>query len=292
MNAEETLEGEFEEVEDEQLEDEQEEAEVEETEEPSGEEDSEQDNTDEEEEGVLVTFGDEETQEPEEESTDLVRHLRKAHRDIKRENRELKAKLEEQAAPKTATTLGPKPRLEDHDYEAEAYEQALESWYTTKRQVEAEQEEAEAQQKQEQEAWQARLDEYATNKQNLKVKDFEDAEGAAMGELDQTQQGIIVQGAKDSALLMYALGKNPTRLKELSAIKEPVKFAFAVAKLENDLKVKNRKAPPAPERRISGSGSKAGTVDSNLERLRAEAAKSGDYTKVRAYKQQQRSKSP
>jgi len=33
---------------------------------------------------------------------------------------------------------------------------------------------------------------------------------------------------------------------------------------------------------------KSGTVDSNLERLRAQAEKSGDYSKVTAYKRSKR----
>ena len=63
-----------------------------------------------------------------------------------------------------------------------------------------------------------------------------------------------------------------------------MKFAFAVAKLETQLKVTQRKAATAPERTVQGTGNKSGTVDSTLERLRAEAAKSGDFTKVLQYK--------
>ena len=64
-----------------------------------------------------------------------------------------------------------------------------------------------------------------------------------------------------------------------------MKFAFAVAKLETQLKVTNRKAAAAPERTIStGGGRISGSVDSTLDRLREEALKTGDMSKVMAYK--------
>jgi len=81
------------------------------------------------------------------------------------------------------------------------------------------------------------------------------------------------------------LGKNPKKLEELSKITDPVDFAFKVAKLESQLKVTDRKAPK-PEKRVSSnkSGGISGNSDKTLDRLRDEAAKSGDYTKVTAYK--------
>ncbi|MCY1427445.1 hypothetical protein D9M71_432910 [compost metagenome] len=99
-----------------------------------------------------------------------------------------------------------------------------------------------------------------------------------------------MQGADNSALVVYALGKNAAKAKELAAIKDPVKFAFAIAKLETQLKVQAKKSAPAPERTVSGSAPKSGAVDSSLERLREEAAKTGDYSKVTQYRKQQKEK--
>ena len=100
----------------------------------------------------------------------------------------------------------------------------------------------------------------------------------------------MLQGADNPALVIYALGKNPKKAKELAAITDPVKFAFAVAKLESQLKVTNRKAPPPPEKTMRGTGPGSGAVDSTLERLREEAARTGDMTKVIRYKAEQRRK--
>ena len=92
-------------------------------------------------------------------------------------------------------------------------------------------------------------------------------------------------------LVVYALGKNPKKAKELASITDPGKFAFAVAKMEAQLKVNPAKRPPAPERAITGSSAPiSGTVGSTLERLRAEAEKTGDMTKVIRYRNQLREK--
>jgi len=134
------------------------------------------------------------------------------------------------------------------------------------------------------------LNGYGKAKAELRVKDFDDAEAVAQELFSVTQQGVMLQGADNAALVIYALGKNPKKAKELSEIKDPVKFAFAVAKLEKELKVTNRKSVPPPERIVSGTGRVSGSVDSTLERLRDEASRTGDMTKVMAYRRQQSQK--
>jgi hypothetical protein len=107
-----------------------------------------------------------------------------------------------------------------------------------------------------------------------------------------TQQGVMLQGADNPALVVYALGKNPKKAKELSEIKDPVKFAFAVAKLEKELKVTNRSQQPRhPRESCQELAESSGAVDSTLERLRAEAEKTGNMTKVIQYKAQKRAAS-
>jgi hypothetical protein len=70
-----------------------------------------------------------------------------------------------------------------------------------------------------------------------------------------------------------------------------VRFAFAVAKLESQLKIVPRAKPPAPERSVPvGTAPVSGTADATLERLREQAAKTGDMTAVIRYKQQLKAK--
>lgn len=241
-------------------------------------------------EEVTVSIGDDSPAEPEpEQAPEWVRDLRRQHRELQRKVREYEAR--DQALPPAAKALGPKPKLEDHDYDTDRYESALEAWYKQREehaQAEAKQrsaaEEAER-------AWKAKLDGYGKAKADLKVRDFEEAEAAVLESLNVTQQGVILQGAENPALVVYALGKNPKRAKELAAISDPVRFAFAVAKLEAQLKITPRSKPPAPERTVPvGTAPVSGASDSHLERLREEAARTGDMTKVIRYRQQMRAK--
>ena len=240
---------------------------------------------------VVVSIG-EEAPPPEEpaHAPEWVRELRKTNRELQRQNRELQSKLQTTAITETKpVTLGPKPKLEDHDYDADQFETALANWFERKRQADEANAKQEAEVMTQQKAWQAKLDGYGKAKAELRVKDFEDAEAVAQELFNVTQQGVMLQGADNPALVVYALGKNPKKAQELAAIKDPVKFAFAVAKLEKDLKVTNRRAAPPPERVVSGTGRVSGAVDSTLERLREEAARTGNMTKVIQYKAQKRS---
>jgi hypothetical protein len=243
-------------------------------------------------EEVIVSIG-EEAPPPEEHTPapEWVRELRKTNRELQRQNRELQSKLQVQPTEINPVVIGVKPKLEDHDYDADKYEEALTAWFERKRQADEVNARQQAEVMNQQKAWQAKLDGYGKAKAELRVRDYEDAEAVAQEVFSITQQGVILQGAENAALVVYALGKNPKKAKELSDIKDPVKFAFAVAKLEKELKVTNRRAAPAPERIVSGTGRSSGAVDSTLERLREEAARTGNMTKVIQYRAQKRSAS-
>lgn len=239
---------------------------------------------------VVVSIG-EEAPPPEEQqqAPEWVRELRKQHRELQRKNRELEAKLQTTQTETKPVALGKKPTLDDYDYDAEKFEAALTDWYERKKQADSELERARQAEEAQKQSWQEKLNSYSKAKAGLKVRDFEDAEATVSELFNVTQQGVVLQGADNPALVIYALGKNQKKAAELAKIDDPVKFAFAVAKLEKELKVTNRKAAPAPERTISGTGRVSGAVDSTLERLRAEAEKTGDYTKVMQYRKQKRS---
>ena len=241
-------------------------------------------------EEVVVSIG-EEAPPPEEHTPapEWVKELRKTNRELQRQNRELQARVQTAPPETKPVVIGNKPKLEDHDYDADKYEEALANWFERKRQADDANAKQEAEVMNQQKAWQAKLDGYGKAKAELRVKDFEDAEEVAQQVFSITQQGVLLQGADNPALVVYALGKNPAKAKELAEIKDPVKFAFAVAKLEKDLKVTNRRQAPAPERIVTGTGRSSGAVDSTLERLREDAARTGNMTKVIAYKAQKRS---
>ena len=236
---------------------------------------------------VSVTIGDE--AEPEDEAKAAptwVRDLRKSNREKDRVIRQLQAQVAAREQPAQAVTLGAKPTLEGCDYDADKFASDLEAWHGRKIEVERQDNERKAKEKQVQDQWATRLDNSNKAKSELKVQDYEEAEAVVQDTLSVVQQGILVSGAKNSAVLMYALGKNPKKAKELAAISDPVQFAWAAAQLEKDLKVTPRKAAPLPERTVKGSVSAATSAvsSSQLEALQKKAQASGDYTEYLAAK--------
>lgn len=236
--------------------------------------------------GLVVSI-DGESPAPEEAAPEWVRDLRKQHREQKRRNRELEQELEQMRSQgQRAQPLGPKPTLEVYDYDTDKYEAALANWFDRKRRHDAEQEAVQRQQQAITQQWEQKQQEYFRRKEALKARDFDDAEDVVKDILNVTQQGIIVKGAENPEIVVYALGKNPKKAQELAQIDDPIDFAFAISKLEAKLKVATKKSAPPPEKTVKGQGRVSGSVDSTLERLRAEAEKTGDYSKVMRYKKQ------
>jgi len=247
-------------------------------------------NDDEAEEVVISINGEAPAPEEDEEARapDWVRDLRKNYREEKRRSKELEQRLAqvEQRNTQAVAPLGQKPTLEKADYDTDRYEKDLTAWYEKKRHHDEREATVKSEHQAVQKEWERKLESYQGAKAGLKVRDFEFAEDVVQDNLSVMQQGMIVQGADNPALVVYALGKNPKKAKEIASITDPVKFAFAVAKLETQLKVSNRKAQSSPERKISGTARPSGAVDSTLDRLRSEAEKTGDYSKVFQYKKQ------
>jgi hypothetical protein len=226
--------------------------------------------------------------EDESKAPDWVKDLRKQHRELVKKNKELETELEKAKPKEPEITLPAKPTLADCDYDADEFETRIEKWHSQKLAFEAKQKADEEAKESEKKIWQNKLDNYGKLKSELKVKDFETAEEVVKVSLNNVQQGIIVDVVENPAVLVYALGKNEKLLKELASLK-PAQFAHALGKLETKLKITEKKSPPAM--RIPNGNGNGNGVDSTLERLRAEAEKTGDMTKVIAYKKQLKNKS-
>ena len=253
-----------------------------------GEPEAEEAESEEPDEIVVSIDGEEPPPQEEQAAPEWVRELRREHRELKKRNRELESRVNQSTETNPVVNLGPKPNLEALDYDTEKYEQSLADWYERKKLVDDQQSQVRRAEEEQQQAWNAKLEGYVEAKTKLKVRDYDDAEEVAQQMFNVVQQGVVIQGAENPALVIYALGKNPKKAKELAAIDDPVKFAFAVAKLESNLKIGNRKAATQPERTVSATAPSSGAVDSTLERLREEAARTGNMDKVMAYKRAQK----
>ena len=236
-----------------------------------------------------ITIGDEPLPDTQP-APDWVKNLRRENREDKKRIKELESRLQ-QSSPETTADPGPKPTLEQYDYDTVRYETAIDTWHEKKRQAEEKKTAKQREQQAQQDAWNAKLQSYSQARKNLKAPDYEEMEGIAQDILNQTQQGLVVQYAKDPALMMYVMGKNPNKARELAGITDPIEFAIKFKELEKQIKMNaQRNAPPPPESVVTGNARASGTVDSHLERLRSEAEKSGDYSKLMEYKRQQRRK--
>jgi len=255
-----------------------------------GENDAAPDDTEEEE--LIVTIG-EETPPQQEEDTkapEWLRNVRKTNREQAKKIRVLEQQLA-QAQPREQTPqLGPKPTLESCDYDADLFERKLDAWKERKIVSDKQQAEARDAEAKRQEFFNSKFEAYTARKKEVagKIRDFDDVEETVLHALDDTQRGVVLAHVKDPALLLYAIGKDEKRLAELSKL-PPVEFIFAVARMETQMRTQSRKPASAPETRITGSAPSSGS-ETQLNKLREAAEKTGDYTKVIAYKNQLKSK--
>ena len=261
-----------------------------------GEEGDESEEEGEEGDEIVVTLGDEPAAEEEDQSRapEWIRGLRKSNREKDHRIRELEKQVASATPAPQPVVLGPKPKAEDFNFDTEKYEQELDAWYAKKSQVDEAQRAQTQAAEQQQQKWASRIDAVGKAASALKVSDHDEAVQAFEDAFSPIQIGIVMGGpdeAKTTAALRYALGKNPKRAKELASITDPVKFAIALGKLETQLKVTPRKAAPAPERVIRSSVAGAAAIDKPLERMREEARRTGDYSKVTNYQREQREKS-
>lgn len=265
--------------------DEESQGESQEAETPAGEETSQG----EEEEELQVSFADEEEKEEKGQSFDLLNDLRKRLKDNKKKLR--KATYELEQAKKTTeqetTPLGQEPTIEGCEYDEEVYRKRYADWYQRKYEQEQQQQQK-AKQREQEELEQRRIQEnYTERKKTLRVKDYADAEEEVVESLDITKQFIIMKYAKKPELIVYALGKSPAKLAELSKL-DAYEFTKELGRLEDNLKVGKRKPKTQPEKTIQSTGTLSGTTDRTLDKLREEAAKTGNMSKVMAYKRKKR----
>lgn len=233
---------------------------------------------------LIVTIEGEEQEEEEKQAPNWVKELRRKNREDQRRIRELEEKLAQGNAPAQSDDPGKEPELEDFDYDADAFKAAFKEWTAKKAQVEQKKEAIRRQQEEAAKEWQAVQETYAKGKARFPKEKMAEAEEEVVSVLSGPRQAMLMDMADDSAQLVIALGSSPETLRKLAAIKSDAKFIKELAKVEMNVKVQPKKNPPPPERTISGSGKTPGATANKLDSLKAEAEKSGDYSKYFAEK--------
>ena len=247
------------------------------------------------EEVLEISLGEESltSEEEEEEGTPAnpwVNDLRKMYRKEKKENRELKAKLESQdqtVAPTEEVKTLVKPTLQSCEYDEDMHDKALDEYHESKRLASERAEKAKTLAESQKNENQKFYDNYAKEKASLKVdKDkLEEHEENVIEALSLEQQDLIIQTATNPALLTHALGnpKISAKLKELAEVKGERQFIRKLVELELQLKTStSKRSKPKPEQSVKGGSKPTGGLQKSYDA----AISKGDYTQAAKLKQQ------
>ncbi len=130
-------------------------------------------------------------------------------------------------------------------------------------------------------------------KNALGIKDYDTRSQTVREILSEPHLAVLINGAKDPARLIAALGAPAAgaNLSLLAAEENLARFAFLAGDMERKIKV-TKKSAPAPESQVRGATASliSGGVDKHLERLEKEADRTGDRSKVIQYRREQREK--
>jgi hypothetical protein len=251
---------------------------------------------DEDDEVLEISLGEESLTSEEDEESDApapawVKDVRKTNRDLKKQNRELEAKLQAQVkAPEPIEKEEPlvKPTLESCDYDEQKFEEAVEGYHENKRLASVKAEERKALAEKEKNENQKFYDNYVKERASLKVADkdkIDEYEENVIEALSLDQQDWIIKSANNPAILTHALGnpKIKAKLQELSEIKDPIRFIRKTVELELQLKTStSKRSKPKPEQSVKGGSKPTGGLQKSYEA----ALKKGDYTQAAKLKQQ------
>ena len=231
---------------------------------------------------LVIQIGDEPAPETADDGTHLVKHLRERTREQAKEI----ARLRAQSTPPAIVEIGPKPTAESVNWDDDAFADAMAEWVGKK----AKADEAAATQRRAAETADAAIADdrarYTEKKTRVTAADYQDAEDAVQAALGDAS-GVIISAALDPTMVVLALGRHPAKLAELAKLAgQPIKLIAAVARLEGSIKVGTKK-PPQPETIVRGSAPiSPPKSDAALAKLEAEAERTGDRSKVQAYRRE------
>lgn len=221
-----------------------------------------------------------------------VKDLRTKAKEDRKKIRQLEADAEQARAEAAAargeapavamTIVGEEPTMESCDYDADKFKADFRAWMERKAAADRETEDAKRKLDEDKAAEQTRLASYNEAAAKLGAKDFAQCQDRVVAGMSKMQQSILL-ALKNPALVVLALGRSPTALKELAAEKDPVKFAVAAAYVEKDIKVKQVPKFKGEAKLPGSSGAAATAANSTLTKLQEEADRTGDRTKVVAH---------
>lgn len=218
--------------------------------------------------------------EPEDEPH-LAKKLRAEVRERNKRIKELEARL----APKPVE-IGDKPDIWDAycDGDPDKYEAALIEWNDRKRQAEQADRAQSEQQTTQQQAFEKQRVAYRDKARSMGVKDIDGAEQGIIDALGAPYLGAIIQYADDPAKVVAALAAHPRLLAQIADEPDDLRKLKLMFQMESKVTIK-RKGAAAPEAGtiLKGTANVSGG-DKALEKLERDAERTGDRSKLIAYK--------
>lgn len=200
---------------------------------------------------------------------------------VRKENRELKRQLKQRESQQTERqqALREKPTFEGSEFDEDVYQADLDKWYAEKAQHDAKVQVEQQKYKQYDERYQN-----DANALKAKAPDYDEIEQSIADIMPESKQALLKMAVENPAKMVYALGKSPKQLESLIGL-DDVQFVKQIALLEHQMtsKAKSRN-PNKPKPKTHELEGAAGGTDTKLAKLEAEAAKTGDRSKVIAYK--------
>lgn len=207
-----------------------------------------------------------------------LKAAREAAREAKREAREAKARAAELEAKLTPPEPEiKKPTLEECGWNEDAFAEKMAAYVLAENKRKAEQDAIKEQERLAKEAYDARLARY--HEERIKFGVDDDAQAKVIAKLNEAQQVALMKYSSDPTKLVAGLARSPKMLDELSGIKDIGAFIYRLPIAEGKITV-TTKAPPPPESKIRGGTAPSASVFSagDLEKLRAKAEQTGNYT--------------
>lgn len=254
---------------------------------------------------LTVYFGDDEVQDSpspgdeddadQEGDTDTVKRLRGVIRDYKGQ---LKQRDRNGNSP-AAATIPPaseftenEPQLQDEgiDFDPAKFSEAWKDWNKRKGEHEAGQAKRQARAQELQETLIGKQQAYLTAKTELvkKFPQYEKAEKTAMEHLPDMLQATLLLHSDNPTMLVLAVGSNKKlRDQVLAAQSDPIALGKLIGTIDAKAKLAPRKRKAGESVPEVTSGSDGSTIG-NMEALREEARKTGDYTKVNQLRAQRK----
>lgn len=198
-----------------------------------------------------------------------VKELRHQYRDVVKEKRALEVKVKALEEAQQASQRIEKPTLEACAYDVAKYEQLLIAWYEGSKPAKKEHDTRSD--------WDALQNKYRNSRSAISYEQYGEAEDEVSAILSPEQQNIILEAADNPARVIQLIHQNGLA-PSLASIKSPISFAKRITIIEGSNK-------RAPEKILTG-GTPTTNNDTILERLRQEAIKTGNASKLLEFKRQ------